>query len=104
MDIKAAGTLGAVPQPSEPRAIPAMPQVPKPAPTPDELNEAVEALQSAVAGNATNLKFSVDSGRTVVTVLDTETNEIIRQMPTKEVMEIWRALDRMQGMLLNGKA
>ena len=84
--------------------MPAMPPVPKPAPTPEQLNEAVEALQRAVAGNATNLKFSVDSGRTVVTVVDTATKEVIRQMPTKEVMEIWRALDRMQGMLLNGKA
>ena len=109
MDIKQMAGLGAVSQPlSLPRETPAVPAVsaPTPAPTPEQVEEAVEKIQRSVDGNTTNLKFSVDSGsgRTVVTVMDTDTQAVIRQIPTEEAMEISRALDRMQGLLLNGKA
>ena len=109
MDIKqvAGPGVGAISQPSAAaREKPALSPVsaPTPAPTPEQVEQAVEEIQRSVGGNNTNLRFSVDSGRTVVTVTDTETQEVIRQIPTEEVMEISRALDRMQGLLLNGKA
>ena len=107
MDIISAAAVGAVSEPSPaPRAPPALPHVSVPAPKPEQVNEAVAAIQANVASKATNLRFSVDngSGRTIVTVVDTDTKEVIRQIPTEEVMEISRALDRMQGMLLNSKA
>lgn len=47
------------------------------------LNEFVEKVQ-------TNLNFSVDetSGRSVVTVTDTQTGDVIRQIPAKEVLAV----------------
>jgi len=107
MDINSAAALGAVSKPSPaPRAEPVPSPVSMPAPTPDQVDEAVEAIQRSITSNATNLRFSVDkgSGRTVVRIMDTETKQLIRQIPNEEVMQIARALDRMQGMLLNGKA
>jgi flagellar protein FlaG len=70
------------------------------------VKEAVNEIQRYIGKSSTNVTFAVDesSGRTIVSVVDTETREIIRQMPTKEVLQIARALGRLQGMLFNGKA
>ena len=48
-----------------------------------ELNEFTEKIQ-------TNLKFSVDegSGRSVITVSDTQTGDVIRQIPAKEALAV----------------
>ncbi len=52
------------------------------------------------------LEFSIDeeSHRTVVKVVDQQTKELIRQMPSVEALEIAKALDRVQGLLINQKA
>jgi len=96
----------------ETREAPALPVAPTPKPQPaatptrEEVREAVKEIQRSVANNTTNLQFSVDedTGRTIVSVIDTETRQVVRQIPSEEVMRMSRALDRMQGLLLNGKA
>jgi flagellar protein FlaG len=52
------------------------------------------------------VEFSVDeqSGRTIVRVVDRNTKEIIRQMPSQETLEIAQALDKAQGVLIRQKA
>jgi len=56
--------------------------------------------------NDSSIQFSVDASTDtkVVTVVDSATKEVIRQMPTKEMIEISKALDKLQGLLLKGKA
>jgi flagellar protein FlaG len=51
---------------------------------------------------AQSLQFSLDkdSGKTVVKVMDTETNEVIRQIPTEEVLALSQAVDKFKGLLL----
>jgi hypothetical protein len=53
-----------------------------------------------------NLEFSVDegSGKTVVKLVDTETNTVLRQYPTKEALAIAKDIDRFQGLLINTEA
>lgn len=53
-----------------------------------------------------NLEFSMDdqTGKTIIKVVDTATNELIRQIPSEEMLEIARALDRLQGILVRQKA
>ncbi len=53
-----------------------------------------------------NLQFTVDedTGINVVQVIDSETEEVIRQMPSEEMLAIARALDKFQGLLLRDKA
>lgn len=53
-----------------------------------EINEFVQNIQRSV-------HFSVDdeSGKTVIRVVDRETNELIRQIPTEEVLNIARSLE-----------
>jgi len=58
----------------------------------EELQQAVAQLNESVQQIQRDLLFSVDdsSGRTVVRVVNTETEEVVRQMPTEEVLRISR--------------
>lgn len=75
-------------------------------PTPEELRKTVEALRKALAPVARDLRFSIDqeTGKTVITVTDVATREVIRQIPSQEALDIAHALDRLQGVLLKQKA
>jgi flagellar protein FlaG len=52
------------------------------------------------------LDFSIDegTGKTVVRVVDRESGTVIRQMPSKELLEIAKMLDRLQGLLVRNSA
>ncbi len=71
-----------------------------------QLAQAVGHLNQALKTRDSGLEFSIDpdSNRTIVKVVDQETKELIRQMPSAEALEISKALDRMQGLLINQKA
>lgn len=109
MDIQPLSDPGVVSaSPREARQTPALPAAaaPKPAPMPEAVREAIKEVQQSVANNSTSLQFSIDraTGRTIVSIIDAETKEVVRQIPTEEVMKLARALGRMQGFLINGKA
>lgn len=55
---------------------------------------------------ANNLEFSLDdqSGRVLLRIMDGQTKELIRQVPSEEVLAVARALDRFEGLLLRQKA
>lgn len=80
--------------------------VPTPEPSQEEVKSAVAKVQQAVQAMASDLHFSVDqeSGKTIVTLTDAKTGDVIRQMPSKEMVELARNIDRIQGMLLKQKA
>jgi len=75
-------------------------------PTQQELQRAVDELQRKAQSFSPNLRFSVDrdTGRTVVKVTDADTQEVIRQIPAEEVLQLAKELDRMQGLLFNKEA
>lgn len=52
------------------------------------------------------LQFHVDaeSGRTVITVIDRDTEEIIRQIPPEEMLALARRLEATTGLLLTERA
>lgn len=58
----------------------------------EELQQAVTQLNDKIQQVQRDLLFSVDdsSGRTVVRVVNTETEEVVRQMPTEEALRISR--------------
>lgn len=76
------------------------------APTPALLNEAVRNINVTMRAMQQSLEFSVDddSKRLIVKVVDQQTKEVIRQMPSAEALEIAKALDRVQGLLIRQKA
>jgi flagellar protein FlaG len=75
-------------------------------PTMGQLNDAVKKINETLKGLSQNLEFSIDedSQRTVVKVVDQQTKDVIRQIPTPEAMEIAKALDRVQGLLIRQEA
>lgn len=74
--------------------------------TQQDLIQAVEEIQSAIEPMARNLQFSVDQdlGRTVVRVVDTSTEEVIRQIPPEEVLAFAKAVDKLKGLLIHNTA
>lgn len=72
----------------------------------EQIRQAVQNIQGAVENLAHNLRFSIDedTGKTIIKVVDTHTDEVIRQFPTEQAIEIARTLDKVQGLLFNDKA
>ena len=79
-------------------------------PSAEQVQQAIKTVQQMVQSQASNLQFSVDqaTGKTVVTVVDTSTNQVIRQIPSKEMIAIAHAIDQMQakgqGLMMTQKA
>jgi flagellar protein FlaG len=72
------------------------------APSAGDVENAVRRLTELVSQTQRSLRFRVDeaSGRTIITVLDAETNEIVRQIPPPELLALARHLAR-AGTLLD---
>lgn len=89
---------------SDPPAKPAVETASSPAR--EQVQEVAKQLQRVAEPVAQNLQFMVDgeTGKTVIRVVDGATKEVIRQIPNEEVLAIARAIDRLQGLLLKGKA
>ena len=70
-----------------------------------EVDAAIHAANQQVQTVATNLKFEKDStsGKLVVRVVDSETQQILRQMPSEEMLAMSKALDRLQGLMVRHK-
>ena len=52
------------------------------------------------------LRFAVheDTGRTVVRIIDEETNEVVREVPPEELLDVAAKMEQMMGMLLDENA
>lgn len=107
------GTSGTPPpapiKPSaDPVAVPSSSvQQPGSAPSLAQLAEAVKEINTKLQARSQNIEFSVDSDnqRTIVKVVDQSTNEILRQIPSEEVLEIAKVIDQaLQGLLIKQKA
>jgi flagellar protein FlaG len=70
------------------------------------LQSAVERTNRMIQPIATDLQFSVDRGtnQTIVKVVDTATNQVIRQVPSEEMLKIAEALDKLDGLLVKSQA
>lgn len=73
---------------------------------PKDVRDAIQRVKEFIAPLSSQLEFSVDkdSGSRIVRVVDQETGETIRQIPSKEMLQIASALERLQGLLVREKA
>ena len=69
----------------------------------ERLESSVSQLKDLVQSVQRDLQFSIDdySGRTVITVLDSNTAEIIRQIPSEEVLALAKIIESLKGVLLS---
>lgn len=98
---------GAAPVPVRTEALPTPAPAPTPPPSREAVEKAIESVKKVIEpAVANNLEFAVDkeTGKTVVSVTDAETGEMIRQIPSKELIEIAKSLDKLQGLLLRQEA
>ncbi|TXI93619.1 MAG: flagellar protein FlaG [Burkholderiaceae bacterium] len=67
-----------------------------------QVSEAVDAINKVIRGSSQNLEFTVDDaeGNIVVKVVDQQTKEVLRQIPSEEALEIAKSLDKLQGLLI----
>ncbi|MDX3904132.1 MAG: flagellar protein FlaG [Pigmentiphaga sp.] len=72
----------------------------------EQLQAAVDNFNQFIPLAARNLTFSIDedSGTVVVKVIDGDTQDVIRQIPSEEALALSRSLDQLKGLLLDGKA
>jgi flagellar protein FlaG len=72
----------------------------------EALKGSVEAINAFLKTFSNNIQFSIDegTGRTVVKLVDTETNTVLRQYPTKEALALARDIENFQGHLLKTEA
>lgn len=72
----------------------------------EELAEAVENIQSRLEVVGTRLGFSIhgESEDLVVEITNRESGELIRQIPSDEVLELRARLDELVGILFDKKA
>jgi len=75
-----------------------------------DIDKAVADLQAYVDGLQRNLSFRRDESidRSIITVRDANTNQLVRQIPAEEVVEIARQIkqdldSKRAGMLLRGE-
>jgi flagellar protein FlaG len=91
----------AVPSPVVSATAPAEPR-----PDTAALKNAARQINDFLKSSSTSLEFSVDDSahRVVVRIVDAQTDQVIRQIPSEEVLAIARSLDRMNGLLLRQTA
>ena len=72
----------------------------------DEVSSAVKKLNEALPQSAQSLEFEIDeeSKDLVFKIIDRDTKEVVRQMPTKEALEMAKSIDKMVGRLLDQSA
>jgi flagellar protein FlaG len=68
----------------------------------DPLDDAISSINKSLQAAGQGVEFSIDddSKRLVVKVIDQETREVLRQMPSLEALAIAKGLDRAKGGML----
>ena len=74
--------------------------------SPAQLQAAIIAANRALQVMNRGLEFELDpqSGRLITRLIDTSDNEVLRQIPSEEMLRIARALDRVEGLLFAQQA
>ena len=75
-------------------------------PDQDSLDEVVSDMNNLVRELHRELQFSIDdeSGETVIKVIDRETDEVVRQIPSEEVVRMRRRLQEAAGVIFQDSA
>lgn len=75
------------------------------APRADDVRKALERITDFVKYSASDVQFSVDyeTNALVVKVIDRDSKEVLRQIPSEEVLQIAKTLDSLQGLFVSQK-
>lgn len=70
------------------------------------VEEAFEEINAAMQAWDTGMRFEIDEDthKVVVSIVDTKSGEVLRQIPSEEVLHIAKMITQFQGNLLSVKA
>jgi flagellar protein FlaG len=76
------------------------------APDLSQVTKAVADINKSIQSLSQDLQFSVDkdSDKVVVKIIDQQTKQVLRQIPSEEALEISKSLDKLQGLLIKQQA
>jgi len=76
------------------------------APDLSQVTKAVADINKTIQSLSQDLQFSVDkdSDKVVVKIIDQQTKQVLRQIPSEEALEISKSLDKLQGLLIKQQA
>ena len=71
----------------------------------DKLDRAIEELETSLKLKNTDLSFSVDqvSDRVLVSVVDKNTGEAVRQVPSEAILRVAHNLEALKGVLFDDR-
>lgn len=71
-----------------------------------DVTKAVQDINKSIQSSSQGVEFTVDNDdkRVVVKVVDQQTKQVLRQIPTEEAIEISKSLDKLQGLLIKQQA
>jgi len=69
--------------------------------TVEEVDYAVEVINNTMSLFNRSLNFQVDteSGRTVISIIDNDTNETVKQIPSEDLLKLITHMEEMQSIL-----
>lgn len=70
------------------------------------VEDAVRQANEFIKPVSESIEFELDqdSGKLIVRMVDLETNQVLRQFPSEEMLALARAMDKLQGLLIHQKA
>jgi len=72
----------------------------------DAIKQIARQINDFLQSTSSNIQFMVDaeSSKVVVRIVDSQTKQLIRQIPSEEMLAISKSLDQMSGLLIKQKA
>jgi flagellar protein FlaG len=72
----------------------------------EQVNNALKNINNFFQMSKRTMQFTLneDTGRMVVEIKDEKTGEVIRQIPSEDVLQLEKKLDEFQGLLFSKKA
>ena len=69
----------------------------------ENIQEAIERLNQQLKDNGRDLSFQIDEeiDRTIITVRNIETGEVVRQIPSEEIVRMAHSIEEGKGLLFN---
>ena len=67
-----------------------------------EIKEAVEIANETLIAKNKSVRFTIDEtlDRAIVTVVDKKTGEVVRQLPSEEMLNVARNIEELKGLLV----
>ena len=102
----AADAAAVRPVSSEPRPVPnPVPQAAQIEPDPEDVKQAAEGVNAFLKSSGSHIQFAVHDAtqKMMVQVIDDVTQEVVRTIPSKELLDLAAKIGEMVGVLLDKK-